>query len=268
MGQIRKITRLSVLLLVLTLLLAPQAAAAEGNGNLWMRQISTDDGVTFYICADSAVASGVITVKYHVGSLSFRELTVESDYVLAHAVNSKNAGAVQISWIAPADVVAEEGHILMALTFTGKKGESISFSGDVYNAAGEPVAISILDVTELTSAMEAAEALQSADYTADSFAALQTVLSQTDALLEQIAITPAQLDAALQEVNGAVSALVRLQPEPEPTGPEPTEPAPTEPGPVIDVTGDGWIGIIIAFGVICVVGAVVAVVIIKKRGNR
>lgn len=267
MGRIQKITRLLLLLLVLTLLLTPQATAAEENGNLWMRQIPTSDGVTFYICADSAVANGVITVKYHVGSLSFCELTVESDYVLAHAVNAKKPGAVQISWIAPADATAEEGYILMALTFTGNNCENISFSGDAYDAAGEPVAVTMLEEAELTSAMEAAKNLQSADYTAESFAALQTVLSQTDALLEQIAVTPAQLDAALQDVNGAVSALVRLQPEPEPTEPEPTEPEPTE--PVIDVTGgDDWVGIVIAFGVICVVGAVVAVVIIKKRGNK
>lgn len=261
MGRIRNLSRLLVLLLVLTLLLAPQASAAEENGNLWMRQISNEDGVTIYICADAAVASGVISVKYHVGSLSFCELTVESDYVLAHAVNAK-AGNVQISWIAPADAAAEEGHILMALTFTGKIYGDITLSGDVFDAAGEPIEITTLKTAELTSAIEAAQALQSADYTADSFAALQTVLSKAAALLEQTTVTPAQLDGALQDVNAAVSALARPQPETTPTEPNPTD-------PVIDVAGgNGWVGIVIAFGAICAVGAVVAIVIMKKRGNK
>ena len=64
--------------------------------------------------------------------------------------------------------------------------------------------------TALITAIEAAQALVEADYTAESWAALQTALSDAIAVRDNEEATQAQVNEALSALNNAVSALVRV----------------------------------------------------------
>ena len=65
------------------------------------------------------------------------------------------------------------------------------------------------DTTELTKAVEAAKALKETDYTADSWAAMQTELQEAEELLAREDATQAEVDEALNHLNAAVAALVK-----------------------------------------------------------
>lgn len=288
MGRIRKFAILLALCLVLAALPITSAAAAQ-SGNLWLRQIPTGDGLTIAVCADTAVASGVITITYDSDVLSFQELTVDSAYVLAHAANDKEAGTVQISWIGTGSDAAGEGYALLRLRFEGNADQSAVLTGTVYDAAGNTIAITTLNLTGATAAVMEAETLKAEDYTADSFASVQAALQEADDLLALETVTQAQLDAAAQKLTAAVENLVVYVPEPTPptpTEPAPTDPAPTEPtqpgstpaqsdptqpsatpAPQPQPQGDNsWM--VIAVVVLCAVAVVAAVVILKKRGKK
>lgn len=290
MGRVRKLAILLALCLVLALLPVTSANAAE-SGGLWLRHLPTDGSVTMALVADTQVASGIITVTYDPSLLTFQELTVDSAYVLAHAVNDKEAGTIKISWVgAGADSGA---YVLMRLQFAGESLAVAELSGNVVNESGDEIAITVLDFGAYNAAFIQAAGLKAEDYTADSFAAVQAAMQSAEALWAVEAVTQAQLDAATQALLTAVENLVVYTPEPPPTEPPATEPAPTEPAPTEPTQpgstpakpqptqpttqapapapkGDnGWMLIALAvLGVVAVVAAVAAVVIFKKRGRK
>lgn len=289
MGNIRKLSILLALCLVLCALPVASANAAE-SGSLWLRHLPANDGVTIAVCADTAVASGVITVTYASELLTFQELTVDSTYVLAHAINDQETGTIKISWIGTGANAAGEGYTLLRLRFEGPADQSSVLTGTAYDAAGNTLAITTLNLTGVTAAVMEAETLQAADYTADSFAAVQTAMNEANALLEQEAVTQTQLDAAAQALLTAVENLAVYVPEPEPTDPPATEPAPTEPAPteptqpgstpaqtdptqpstqaptIAPKRDNSWMLYVLA--ALVAVAAVAAVVISKKRGRK
>ncbi len=298
MRNIRRLSMVLALCLVLALLPVTSAHAAD-NGNLWLRQIPAVDGLSVYICADTVVASGVITITYDADVLSFVELVVSDTFVLAHAVNDKKAGTIKISWVGTGFVSEEEGYSLMVLEFVGAAEQKAVLSGTVYDESGTTLAITELDLAVLQAAVTDAQALKAEDYTADSFAPVQTALQEAKELLEKAVLTQGQLDAAVQKLTSAVENLVVYVPEPtppeptdptQPTEPAPTEPKPTEPKPTEPTQpgstpakpqptqpatqapapapqGDnGWMLIVLAgLGVVAIVAAVV---ILKKRGRK
>lgn len=293
MRNMRKLSILLVLCLVLALL-PVTSANAEESGSLWLRYVPGKQGV-MAICADEAVASGVITITYNPEWMTFQSVSVDSAYVLAHAVNDKETGKVVISWIAPKDNAAQGAHVLMFVEFTGiSDDEYAALTGTVQNASGEAMAITKIDLHAALDAEVDAEDLKAEDYTADSFAAVQTALQNLNNLLEQVATTQAQLDAATQALVTAMENLVVYTPEPPPTEPpteptepptEPTEPGPTEPTQPGSTAGkpeptqpstqaqaaapeqdNGWM--LIALAAVLVVAVVAAVVILKKRGKK
>ncbi len=278
----KKLSILLVLCLVLAALPVTSATAAE-NGSMWLRHIPTNDGVTLAVCADTAVASGVVTITYNSSVLSFQEMTVESTYVLAHAINDQEAGTIRISWIGTGAAV-EGGYALLRLRFAGVADQSAVLNGMVYDAAGNAVQITTLNLTGMTAAIMQAETIKAEDYTADSYAALKTALDAANTLLAQEAVTQAQLDAGAQALSAAVKNLVAATPEPPATEPAPTEPKPTDPKPTdpkptqpTSVATDPVVTdpvpkkndtlLIVAALVLCAVVAA-AVVILKKRGRK
>lgn len=285
MGNIRKLAILLALCLVLCALPVTAANAAE-SGSLWLRHLPTDEGVAMALCADTDVASGIITVTYDPGQLTFQGLTVDSTYVLAHAVNDKEAGTIRISWIGTGS--GSGAYVLMRLQFAGDSLTVAELSGTAQNADGDQIAMTVLDFGAHNAAWDQAADLKAEDYTADSFASVQAALESAEALLAVEALTQAQLDALTQELLTAMENLVVYVPEPTPpapTDPAPTEPAPTEPtqpgstpakpDPTQPSTqastgepkGDNsWM--LIALAVLCVVAVVAAVVILKKRGRK
>lgn len=291
MKHIRKLSVILVLCLLLAALPATPANAAE-SGSLWMNQIATENGTVIAICADTAAASGVITVTYDTGLLTFEEMTVDSTYILAHAINDKKAGTLQISWIGTGADAAGDGYALLRLRFTGAPDQNAVLTGSVYDAVGNALTITTLNFTGLSAALADGAAVNAADYTADSYAALQSAMAAADPVLTLETVTQAQLDAAAQAVTAALEALELYAPEPTPpapTEPAPTEPAPTEPQPTQPVTNpiptptetqptttpapqpqpagnNGWMLIVLA--VLCIAAVAAAVVILKKRGRK
>lgn len=282
---------LMALCLVLACVPVNQAAAAEESGSLWLRHLPIDGGVTMALVADTAIGSGVITITYDKDVYIFQELTVDSAYVLAHAVNDKEAGTIKISWIGKG---AESGaYVLMRLqfvvNFASAGNLNVEFSGSVQNVNGEAVAITKLDFGAFNVAAYQADNLKAEDYTDDSFAAVQAALAAGNAQANVETVTQAQVDAATQALKTAMDNLVVYVPEPEPTDPtEPTEPAPTEPAPTQPAPTqpgqteptqpatnptpapqpqeDSMMLIAILAG--CAVAVVVAVVLLKKRGKK
>ena len=282
---------LMALCLVLACVPVNQAAAAEESGSLWLRHLPIDGGVTMALVADTAIGSGVITITYDKDVYTFQELTVDSAYVLAHAVNDKEAGTIKISWIG---IGAESGaYVLMrlqfAVNFASVGNFNVELSGSVKYADGEEIAMTTLDFAMLNTAMAQAESLKAEDYTADSFAAVRSALAAANDQANVETVTQDQVDAATQALKTAMDNLVVYVPEPEPTDPtEPTEPAPTEPAPTQPAPTqpgqteptqpatnptpapqpqeDSMMLIAILAG--CAVAVVVAVVLLKKRGKK
>lgn len=293
MVHIRKFSIILVLCLVLALLPVTSVNAAE-SGSIWMRQIPYN-GVTIAVCADAAVASGVVTITYNKDVLTFTELKVDSQYVLAHAANDKEAGTIKISWIGTGERSNADGYVLMWLEFEGPADLSAVMNGTVYDASGNTIAITTLNLTGVTAAIMQAETLKAENYTTDSFATMQSAMQAANAMLERVAVTQGQLDAATQALVTAMENLVVFTPEPPPTQPPATEPAPTEPAPTepepTDPTQPGstpakpdptqpstqeptiapkrdnsWM--LIALAAVLAVAVVAAVVILKKRGRK
>ena len=256
MVKIRNVSRCLVLLMVLALLLTVQAVAAE-SGALWLSTSVAEEGITANICADTAVASGVITVTYDKKALTFREVTMDETAVAMHAVNSKIPGKLVISWVAPANCHVEEYQILMQIHFEGTDAGSISLSGGGNDLSGEAVAVTALDFVGLNTALSEVESKQVQDYTAGSFDAMLEAEKEARELLKKDIITPAQLAAATDKLN---TALAQLEPKAPPTAPATT---PAEPQP-----NNGWIGIAVAAVAVCAAVAVAVVVIKKKRGSK
>ena len=257
MVKIRNVSRCLALLMVLALLLTAQAVAAE-SGALWLCASVAEEGVTAKICADTAVASGVITVTYDKRALTFREVTMDETAVAMHAVNSKVPGRLVISWVAPAGYSVEEYQILMQIRFEGTDASSISLSGSGNDLNGEAVAVTALDFTGLNTALAEVEGKLVQDYTPGSFDAMLNAEKEARELLEQEIVTPSQLAAATEKVE---TALAQLEPKAPPTVPATTAPAPQP-------NGNGWIGIAVAAVAVCAAVAVAVVVIIKKRGSK
>lgn len=288
MRNIRKLSVILLLCMVLCALPVSSANAAE-NGSLWLRQMPTDDGVTMAVCADTVVASGVITVTYDSNVLTFQEVTLDSTHVLAHAVNDQKAGQIRISWIGTGEAV-DGGYVLLRLRFIGTEDQSAVLTGSGYSADGDAIAVTALNLTDATAAVSAAEALQAEDYTADSFAAVEAAMQDAKALLALETVTQAQLDAAAQNLTDAMGKLVVFVPEPPPTEPPATEPPATEPAPTQPATDPAPTQpdtqpvptkpvanpvpkkndtLLIAAGIALGLAVIVAVVVIlKKRGNK
>ena len=293
MKHLQKLTFVLALCLLLTALPVKRAFAADG-GSMWLRHFLADGGESVALVADTTVASGVITLTYDTAVFTFKGLTVDSTYVLAHAVNDQEAGTLKISWVGTG---AGSGvHVLMRLQFAfnwwvsgGNPG--IGLSGSVQNTKGEAIGFTTLDFAALNAAVREADGLKAEDYTADSFAAVKAARDAAMAQAEVETLTLAQLEAALQTLKSALDGLKAKEPTPpdptEPTEPtEPTQPAPTEPKPTESKPvetkptepaatqpadqdpqdEDGMMLIPILVG--CCVPIVVAVVLLKKRGKK
>ena len=281
-----------VLALCLMMVFVPvnRATATDYVDSLWLRQIPHNEGVTMAVCADASVASGVITITYNQDVLTFQQLKLEDPYVLAHAINAEETGVIKISWISTGKEPTTDGYVLMWLEFTGPADLSAVLSGTVYDPSGSKMDFTTLNETAVTATIMQAEALKAEDYTAESFAGVTAALENANGLLEQVAVTQSQLDAAAASLTAAMEHLEVYVPTPtppEPTDPtEPTEPAPTEPKPTEPkptqpkptepaatqpedpVSQEAENVLLIPILVGCCVPIVVAVVLLKKRGKK
>lgn len=272
MKHIKSISWLLALVLALSLCLTLPVSAAE-DGAVWLEAEAADDGVRVCIYANTTIADGQITLSYDSAALTYTDVTVDSNYVLSHAVNGAEAGVVKIAWIAADDYGLDgTAHLLMQLHFAGTSVEALAIHGQAYTPEGEMIAIATPVLTDLQMVIESAAAMQADQYTAESFAALENALEAARTVLADVTASQAEVDAAIQSIINAIDALVT--PEPTVTVPATTTTAATEPTvPSTTEQGDaqsqgGSLGLIIVIVAICVAGAVAAVIIIKRRGNK
>ena len=280
-----------VLSLCLMMVFVPvnRATATDYVDSLWLRYNRVTDQVQIDICADTMVSSGVITITYDAGTANFEKLVVDETYVLAYAVNDKEAGTIKISWVGTDAQSDTAGHCLMKLKFVGDHDLTVVLAGTVYDLSGKVLPMTELDFSDLEKARDQACALKAEDYTADSFSAVTEALDQS---FDQLygAITQAEVDALTAALQVAMENLVVYTPEPpptepptepteptepptepKPTEPKPTEPKPTEPAatqPEDPVSQEAENVLLIPILVGCCVPIVVAVVLLKKRGKK
>lgn len=236
---------------LLCAILGTSALAAE-NGSMWLNVTNAADGTTVAsIEADTTVTDGYVELAYDSACLTYTGVTVNDTYVAMYSVNADTAGVVKIAWVAPGAWESDgTGVILLQVHFSGDAGQStLRLTGSANNAQGSPVLLRLTDTTALEAAIAKAEALNSALYTEDSFAAVNNALAEAKAVLADSDASQEQVDAATAALNDAVSALV-ADGDNSQTGDD---------SPLLLMAG---------LMLLCAVGIVVVVVLMKKKGGR
>ena len=274
MGYRKRMIWLPVLLMVLVCLMPAVYASAETAEGMWLRTKTEDGAVIAAICVNATVTDGMIELTYNSELLTFAEVTVDSRYVAARAVNDKEAGLVKIAWVAPGDYGANGSvHILMQVRFAGTDFSAVAMTGVAHTPGGSALPVVELDPVGVLESLHSAAAYKSEDYTAESFAALETACANAEAILGDVYADQSALDAAAAAVkaaiDGLVSAPVVVPTEPTQPATKPTEPAPTNPvgsDPVDDEGDLTWVAIL--GGLVATGMAALAILRNKKKEVR
>lgn len=279
MGK-RKMIWLPILLMVLLCTLpAVQANATDPvPPSIWVRPQLVDGSYVANICADATVTDGVITLHYDSSLMSFQEVIVDNQYVAVHAVNAQEPGVVKIAWVAPGDYGNTGAtHILMQVCFTNVENAMVVLDGVVHGTDGRQMAITVLNFS-VVPALAATQGYKAEDYTAESFAVLQSAIANAEAVIVDLYSTQGDMDAAALAVKAAIDGLERApvvvpteptqptQPETKPTQPttQPTQPA-GDPAPEPDDGSGIWVAIV---GAMVAVGIMFIVILRKKEVRK
>lgn len=211
MKRLKKIIGSMLMMAMLCMMMTTTAFAAEGD-LVWLSVSETSDGTDALIVTNTTVTDGLVKVTYDSSKLTYQGVTVNDAYVAMYAVNAEEAGIVLISWVAPEAYEAEgEGLELIRVHFTGTADkDTVTLTGKAQDEDGNEVPITSVDRTALKQAIAEAEALQESDYTADSFEAMEEVLAEAKAVLEDPSATQSEIDAATEALNQAMDELVYI----------------------------------------------------------
>ncbi|MBR0161142.1 MAG: FIVAR domain-containing protein, partial [Oscillospiraceae bacterium] len=163
----------------------------------------TVDEVVYYPGSermDLACSAGIVAdAEYVVMVLKGAEATPSTESIVYIDQLKASGSSVTFNLYPLALAVDTEYHVYLASNAEGSEGlvEVASF------LFGAPV-----DKTELQAAITAAQALTETDYTAESWAAMQTALTAANEVFENADATQAEVDAAKTALNSAVDALV------------------------------------------------------------
>lgn len=207
MKHVKKITSL-LIVVMLWAMLAASVSAAE-TGSAWLKVSAENDETTVILVTDTTVTDGLIELTYDSSKLTYADVTVSEEYVAYYSVNAEEKGVVKISWVAPeAYQTNGTGVALIKVHFNGTEAQStVAVSGELYNEEGSLVPMSEVDTTQLQKAILKGEGLDSANYTADSFAAFEDALAAAKAVLADTEATQTEVDAAAKVLNDAIAAL-------------------------------------------------------------
>ena len=208
MKGLNKIVRLLALVLVLTMMMATVAAAAEA-GNVWLSVTESANGkdTVAAIVTDTTVTDGLVKVTYDPEALTYKGVMVSSEYVAMHSVNAEEAGTVLISWVAPEAYEADGSALsLIEVTFEGKDG-AVEAAGIAHDAEGNQLTIGSVDTSALEEAIAKAEELTEEDFTEESWAALEEAKENAEAVLADPTATQSEIDAAAEALEEAIAAL-------------------------------------------------------------
>ena len=102
MKAVNKLLRLLALVLIMSMMLATVAFAAE-TGKVWISvtESATGKDTVALILTDTTVTDGLVKVTYDPEALTYQGVMVSSEYVAMHSVNAEEPGTVLIAWVAP-----------------------------------------------------------------------------------------------------------------------------------------------------------------------
>lgn len=206
MKRLNKIVRLLALAMVLCMMMATVAAAAEA-GKLWLSVTESEEGTVAMILTDTTVTDGLVKVTYDPEVLTYEGVTVSDEYVAMHSVNAEEAGTVLISWVAPEAYEADGSALtLITVNFAGKDG-TVEATGSAHDAEGNTLAIGSVDTSALEEAIAKTEALEEKDFTEESWTALEEAKAEAEAVLADPTATQSQVDEAAEALEEAIAAL-------------------------------------------------------------
>ena len=207
MKRLNKIVRLLALVLVMCMMMATVAYAAEA-GEIWLSvtESANGKGTVAAIVTDTTVTDGLVKVTYDPETLTYKGVMVSSEYVAMHSVNAEEAGIVLISWVAPEAYEAEGTVTLIEVTFEGQDG-TVEAAGIAHDAEGTELTIGSVDTSALEEALAKAEELTEEDYTEESWAALEEAKEAAEAVLADPTATQSDIDEAAEALEEAIAAL-------------------------------------------------------------
>lgn len=227
MKSVNKLLRLLAVVLVISMMMATVAFAAE-TGKVWLSVTQSGKDTVALIVTDTTVTDGLVKVTYDPEALTYKGVMVSSEYVAMHSVNAEEAGTVLISWVAPEAYEADGSALtLIEVTFEGED-TAIEATGMAHDAEGNELPIGTVDTSALEEAIDEAETLNGEDYTEETWTALEEAKEAAEAVLADPTATQDEVDEAAAALKEAIAALEKAPAEPseEPTEPseEPTEP--------------------------------------------
>ena len=208
MKRVNKLLRLLALVLVMTVMMATVAFAAE-TGKVWISVTGSEEGTVATIVTDTTVTDGLVKVTYDPAVLTFKEVKVNSQYVAMHSVNAEEAGSVLIAWVAP-EAYEADGSVLtlIEVIFEGVQQENtLEAAGVAQDAEGNEIVIGTVDTSALEEAVAKTEELKEEDYTEESWKALEEAKEAAEAVLADPTATQSEIDAAAEALEEAIAAL-------------------------------------------------------------
>lgn len=237
--------------LLLCVLLPASVLAAE-SGTMWLSTAEADDGnAVVSIAADTTVTDGYVELSYDSSVFTYAGVSVNDTYVAMYSVNADTAGLVKIAWVAPNAWTSDGTAVtLLQVRFTGEADKAaFAMTGSAYDAQGNPVFLAQADKTALEAAVAKAEALNAELYTKKSFAVVESALKTAKAVLEDPNATQSEVDDATEALHNAIAGLKGSSGNSE--------------------TGDNsHIMLVAGLMLLCAVGIVAVVVLMKKKGGR
>ena len=208
MKHVNKLLRLLAVVLVMTLMMATVAFAAE-TGKVWISTSESEEGTVAMILTDTTVTDGLVKVTYDPEVLTYKEVKVNSQYVAMHSVNAEEAGTVLIAWVAP-EAYETDGSVLtlIEVIFEGVQEENtLEATGVAQDAEGNEMPIGTVDTSALEEAIAKTEELKEEDYTEESWAALEEAKEAAEEVLKDPTATQEEVDEAAAALEEAIAAL-------------------------------------------------------------
>ena len=208
MKAVNKLLRLLALVLIMSMMLATVAFAAE-TGKVWISVTESDAETVAVIVTDTTVTDGLVKVTYDPEVLTYKDVKVNSQYVAMHSVNAEEPGTVLIAWVAPEAFEADGSALtLIEVLFEGVQEENtLEAAGVAQDAEGNEIAIGSVDTSALEEAIAKTEELKEEDYTEESWKALEEAKEAAEAVLEDPTATQSEIDEAAEALEEAIAAL-------------------------------------------------------------
>ncbi len=212
-----------VLALVMVFSMALSVSAAEpADAAALVLDVGNGKGtvtVDVYLQGGTGITNGQFAVTYDAAVLTLVEVLTSDAYAVS-SVNDQEAGTVSLAWVG-SDLDAERTLMLtLTLEFAEGSTGSVTYTAvsggcftntEAVEVADASVTLAfgtLVDTTELEKAIEKATAVDAADYTEESYAALEEALEEALTVLADADATQEDVDAAAKALNDALDALV------------------------------------------------------------